>query len=123
MTESDRPASDEAEATPLVTYEQAEQVLLSSRNPRMRPQYEQGIINPIVLAQAIGCRPQMIYNYIKQGKIKTVVHGEENISIMENSTQKIVLEWAYAVEWVQKYLNRKTEAQARVEAELRGDKP
>jgi hypothetical protein len=102
---------------PLVTYEQAEQVLLSSKNPRMRAQYEQGIVNPIVLADAVGCRPQMIYNYIKQGKILA------KDQIGENNTQKIVIDWVFAVGWVQRYLNKKAEQQARIEAELRGERP
>jgi hypothetical protein len=126
MTMTKEKDVQETPSEPLVTYEMAEKILLESKNPRMRAQYEQGIVNPIVLAQAVGCRPQMIYNYIKQGKIRTINQTDpagDAAGIAENSTQKIVLEWEYAVGWVQRYLNKKAEKQAAIEAELRGDKP
>ena len=102
-----------------LSYEAAEQVLLSSKNPRMKEQYALGIINPIVLADAVGIRPQMVYNYIRQGKIKT--QDVEDTGVSTNSTQHIVIDWSTAVIWVQKFVGRKVEKQERIEAQLRGE--
>jgi hypothetical protein len=95
----------------LVTTEDAERQLLGSGLDRLLKQQEQGVINPIMLAQAIGVRPQMIYNYIRQGRIA---------SVTDNNTQKKTIAWSVAVDFAQKYLNRKAVKAAKVERELAG---
>jgi hypothetical protein len=94
----------------LVTTEDAERQLLGSGLERLLKQQEQGVVNPIMLAQAIGVRPQMIYNYIRQGRIASVM----------GNTQKKTIAWSVAVDFAQKYLNRKAVKQAKVERELQG---
>lgn len=103
-----------------MTREEAEQVLLSSKNPRMKEQYALGVISPIVLANAVGIRPQMVYNYIRQGKIRTLEDSPHE-GVTTNSTQHIVIDWEVAVLWVQKFVGRKVDKQERIEAQLRGE--
>lgn len=107
--------------TVAVTYEEAEELLLSYRNPRLKAQYAEGIINPIVLAGAVGVKPQMIYNYIRNGKIKTIDLDAPQPGVSTNNTQHIVIAWGVAVLWTQKYLQKKADHQERVERELRGE--
>jgi hypothetical protein len=110
--------SQPAEEKPLVDTAEAERRLLSRPIARLLEQKEQGIVNPIVLAEAIGVRPQMIYSYIRQGKIKSSKEG----AIRTNNTQKIVIDWDEAVAFAQRYLDKKARQQARIERELRGEK-
>jgi hypothetical protein len=51
----------------------------------------------------------MIYNYIRNGSINAVKH---------NNTQKLVISWTEAMEFAQRYLNRKLQRQLKIEAEL-----
>jgi hypothetical protein len=95
----------------LVSAEDAERQLLGSGLDRLLKQKEQGVVNPIMLAQAIGVRPQMIYNYIRSGRIA---------SVMDNNTQKKTIAWSVAVNFAQQYLNRKAVKAAKVERELSG---
>jgi hypothetical protein len=106
------------EEKPLVDTAEAERRLLSRPIARLLEQKEQGIVNPIVLAEAIGVRPQMIYSYIRQGKIKSSDKG----GVRTNNTQKIVIDWDEAVAFAQRYLDKKARQQARIERELRGEK-
>lgn len=103
------------EVTPeeAISTEETEQKLLKSGTDRLRTQHEEGVVNPIELAKALNVRPQMIYNYIRDGKIPTTE---------SNNTQKLVIPWGDAVAFAQKYLGRKLVKQQKVEAELRGDK-
>jgi hypothetical protein len=96
----------------LVSLEQAEQALLSKPIARLLEQQKLGIVNPIVLAEAIGVRPQMVYNYIRSGRIKAVKH---------NNTQKLVIEWKEAVAFAQRYMDRKARAELKRQQELAGD--
>jgi len=97
----------------LVTFEEAEKTLLErgERIMRFRAQYDEGIVNPVVLAALLKVRPQMIYNYIKQGKLPE----------QYNETQKMVIPWATAVEFARAYLNRKATKAAKIAAELQGE--
>jgi len=104
-----------------MTYDEAEAVLLTSKNPRMKVQHAEGIINPIVLADALGIRPQMVYNYIKKGKIQTLDLNAERPGVTENSTQHIVVEWSVAVRWVQMFMGKRAARQEKIEAQLRGE--
>lgn len=76
---------------------------------RFVKQSEQQVVNPMVLAKLAGCRPQMIYNYIRAGKIPTVT---------ENNTQKKVIPFADAQAWLTAYLTKKGEKALRIEREL-----
>jgi hypothetical protein len=97
----------------LVTFEEAEKVLLErgSKIERFPAQHAEGIVNPIVLAKLLKIRPQMVYNYIKQGKLPE----------QANSSQRMVIPWVTAVEFARGYLDRKAIKAAKVAAELRGE--
>jgi len=97
-----------------MTYEEAEEFLLTQagRIPRLKDQYATGVVNPIVLATALGTRPQMIYQYIGKGKIVAQM----------SETQKIVIDWQEAVKFTQTYIGRKQARQDKIEKELRGER-
>jgi hypothetical protein len=112
QTTTTKEETTEQEQEVLVTEQDAERQLLGSGLDRLLKQQEQGVVNPIMLAQAIGVRPQMIYNYIRSGRIA---------SVMDNNTQKKTIAWSVAVNFAQQYLNRKAVKAAKVERELAGD--
>lgn len=95
----------------LVTKEQAEEQLLSRPIARLVEQKEQGVVNPIVLAEAIGVRPQMIYQYIRNGRIA---------GVRDNNTQKITIAWSEAVAFAQRYLDRRARQALKTAQELEG---
>jgi hypothetical protein len=68
-TTTEAEVEETTEVLVLVTEQDAEKVLVESGLDRLMKQREQGVVNPIMLAQAIGVRPQMIYNYIRSGRI------------------------------------------------------
>jgi len=107
MTENDddEVVSDEM----LITVEETTKHLVDAGVERLLAQRQEGVVNPIVLAKCLGIRPQMVYNYIKAGRIPSVKH---------NSTQKIVIQWDVAVEFAQRYLNRKLRKQIELDAQL-----
>jgi hypothetical protein len=90
---------------------------------RFEEQSAQGIVNPIVLAELMGVRPQMLYQYISKGKLP-VLEGHEQ-PVGTNSTQKKVIDLAVANAFAEGYLSRKVEReakrQAKIEAELAGE--
>jgi hypothetical protein len=110
-TTTEAEVEETTEVLVLVTEQDAEKVLVESGLDRLMKQREQGVVNPIMLAQAIGVRPQMIYNYIRSGRIASVV---------DNNTQKKTIAWSVAVAFAQQYLNRKAVKAAKVERELAG---
>jgi hypothetical protein len=79
------------------------------KNPRFAAQAAEEVVNPIVLAELLGCRPQMIYNYIGKGKIKAVAH---------NNTQKKVIPLDEAQRFANEYLTRKAMKAIKVKDEL-----
>lgn len=97
--------------------------LAESANERVQKRYteqkENGVVNPIVLAELVGVRPQMIYNYIRKGKFT-----ESENAFGENSTQKKVIYLDEANTWVAGYLDRKVTREQKqaekVDAELAG---
>jgi len=93
----------------LITADETEAYLVSSGLERLFAQRSEGIVNPIVLAKCLGIRPQMVYNYIKAGRISATKH---------NNTQKLVIDWNEAVEFAQRHLNRKLRKQAERDAVL-----
>jgi len=93
----------------LISTEETAQRLMEAGVDRLFAQQSEGIVNPIVLAKCLGVKPQMIYNYIRDGKI---------LSTKQNNTQKLVIVWSDAVEFAQKYWNRKLVRQAKIDAEL-----
>jgi hypothetical protein len=56
------------------------------------------VISPYVLAQFLDVRPQMIYGYIKEGRIK---------SVRDNNTQKLYIEEEEALRFAYKYLENR----------------
>jgi len=86
---------------------------------RFNEQAAEGVVNPIVLAQLLGVRPQMIYNYLRKGKF-----SEVEGAIGTNSTQKKVIRLDEANTFAQGYTARKvereTKAAEKVAAELEG---
>jgi hypothetical protein len=80
---------------------------------RLQSSAEHGVVAPIVFARALGVRPQMIYNYIKKGKLASCAGL--------NSTDKIVLELDGALEWASHYVGKKNAKRALIEAQLRGE--
>ena len=89
---------------------------------RYNAQAQQGLINPIVLAQLLEVRPQQIYGLIRKGKMATTGDADP---FGINSTQKITISLAVANAYAQGYVGRKTsraeDAEARIKAELAGE--
>lgn len=81
------------------------------KQERFNKQAEDNVVNPIVLAELLGCRPQMIYNYIRKGKIA---------SVKDNNTQKMTIEIHEAQRFANEYLTRKALKQIRIQEELAG---
>ena len=86
--------------------------LLKQGTERFANQVSVGVVNPIELAKAMEVRPQMLYNYIRGGRL---------IARTTEDTQKIVIDVDVAVGFAQKYFNRQIERQAQIERELRGE--
>jgi hypothetical protein len=79
--------------------------------PRLEAQMAEQVVNPIVLAKVLGVKPQMIYNYIRSGRINAVLH---------NNTQKKVIKLEDALAFARSYLDRKARAALKVEEQLEG---
>lgn len=77
--------------------------------PRLADQMAEQVVNPIVLAKVLGVKPQMIYNYIRNGRINAVEH---------NNTQKKVIPLADALAFARRYLDRKARQALKVEEQL-----
>jgi hypothetical protein len=92
----------------LVDEAKAEAFLLERGTDRLREQHSNGVVNPIELAKALNVRPQMVYNYIRDNRIKS----------SRNDTGKIVVAWGEAVAFAQRYLNRKEQTAAKAAAQL-----
>lgn len=82
---------------------------------RFAEQSAQGIVNPIVLAELVGVRPQMIYNYIGKGKLSEVLPDTKDGT---NSTQKKVLDLREANTWATAYTAKKAARREELRAEL-----
>lgn len=85
---------------------------------RFAEQSAEGIVNPIVLAELLEVRPQMIYNYIRKGKFS---QAEADSSTGFNTTQKKVIDLREANVFAAAYVGRKAAKAAKVEAELLGE--
>jgi hypothetical protein len=99
----------EEDTTVAVVVPTLEELATEHKVERFAKQAEEQVVNPIVLANLVGCRPQMVYNYIRKGTIK---------GVKDNNTQKIVIPLDEAQRWANEYLTRKGEKQLRIEAEL-----
>jgi hypothetical protein len=104
-------SEETTEEVVLVSNEDVENLLDSTTNQRLQEQLTSDVVNPIELARFLNCRPQMVYQYVRKGKIARDT----------NNTQKIVIPRAVAVAFAQGYLNRKAVKAAKVEAELAGE--
>jgi hypothetical protein len=112
MSDTETVEAEETVEVPEVTVEMVRALFDATGEDRLQLQRQLGVVNPIMLAKALGVRPQMIYNYIRDGKIKTVDR---------NNTQKITIDVLEAERWAQTYLGRKAAKAAKIEAELRGE--
>jgi hypothetical protein len=114
MSEQTNPSTTtDTDPEVVVTEEDAEKRLIDALRgtdlERLVAQKEQGIVNPIILARALNVRPQMIYNYIREGRIA---------SVTDNNTQKKVIPYSVALAFAQGYLNRKQLANLKVLQQL-----
>ena len=99
------------------------EVLADNADPkvaeRFHAQAKEGLISPIVLATLLDVKPQMIYGYLRKNKF-----AEED-AVGVNNTQKKTIRLSVAEQFASGYLARKEiraeEAQAKIEAELRGE--
>jgi hypothetical protein len=90
-----------------VSIEDAKAYLDTRLSERGVAQVAEGVINPIELAKALDVRPQMLYSYIRDGRIvarKTV------------DTQKLVFDLDTALEFVAKRLTREAQRAAKAAA-------
>jgi hypothetical protein len=85
-----------------------DEVASEQRNTRFQMQASEGIVNPMVLADVLEVRPQMIYGYIRKGKIPTVSY---------NNTQKKVIPLTAARDFARLYLQGKVDRAARQAAQ------
>jgi len=102
----------EADAAVAVPVPSLEELAKAHHNDRFELQAENKVVNPIVLADLLDVRPQMIYNYIRKGKITTTERT--------NSTQKITIPLEVAQAFAQAYLLKKGLKAAKIQAELAG---
>jgi len=73
---------------------------------RLRIQLETwSCVSPYVLAQFLEVRPQLIYGYIKEGRIA---------SVRDNNTQKLWIEEGEALRFAHKYLENRAKRQRRL---------
>jgi hypothetical protein len=86
--------------------------VLANGSERLATQLNQRVVNPIELARAMKVRPQMIYNYIRKGKIAAV---------RQNNTQKLFIEEHEPRAFLDRYYGRKLAAEKKVELELAGE--
>jgi hypothetical protein len=96
-----------------ITGETAEDYLRgkAKEGSRLAEQLEEGVVTPIELAKAIDVFPQMIYNYIRNGRL--AAHTTTD-------TQKIVIQLGDAKEFVRARLEKDARKAAQVQAELEG---
>jgi len=105
------PATPESEVAALTVPTLAE-LAEEKHVDRFGKQAENDVINPIVLATLVGCRPQMVYNYIRKGKIA---------GAKDNNTQKLVIPLQAAQAWADSYLRGKAQKLVDIKAELAVD--
>lgn len=80
---------------------------------RFAEQAANGVVNPIVLADLLDVRPQMIYNYIAKGKF-----SQEEGAVGSNNTQKKFILLDEANTWAASYLAKRQAKEDKIEAEL-----
>jgi 3-deoxy-D-arabino-heptulosonate 7-phosphate (DAHP) synthase len=95
----------------MVTVEDALKGLQESKNARLQTQLSENVVNPIELAKHLEVKPQMVYNYIRSGRIPSRL----------NDTQHFVVSVEDACEFISLYLSKKAAKAAQVEAELNGE--
>jgi hypothetical protein len=93
----------------LASEEDALELLREKGSPRLQEQLEHGVVTPIELANAVGKRPQMIYNYIRAGRIAAHRNDE---------TQKLVINLEDAQGFVRQVLNKDKGKAAQVNQQL-----
>jgi hypothetical protein len=81
-----------------------DQLAADKKHARFAAQATEEVVNPMVLADVLEVRPQMIYNYIRKGKIA---------SVTSNNTQKKVIPLSAARVFARQYLQRKVDQQTK----------
>jgi len=109
MTTTNTPDVKTDELEVLVTDEEALAYLKEHGSTRLNQQMEQSVVTPIELAKALDIRPQMIYNYIRDGRIA---------SRKTPDTQKIVIPLEVAQAYVATRLNKDAAKAKVVQAQL-----
>jgi hypothetical protein len=85
--------------------------LLEHGGDELAHQIEVGVVKPITFADALGVKPQFIYNYIRGGRIKAHKTAD---------TDKFVINVDDALTFATKYFAKQAEKAARIEEELAG---
>lgn len=88
---------------------EAEKFLKDNASPRLKVQIETGVVTPIAYAEVLDVRPQMIYGYIRTGRIAARKTPD---------TQKLVIDFNVAVDFAAKYLTDRQEREEKREAKL-----
>ena len=112
MASNTKQETDTVDTTPEVQVPTLDELATTNKVERFERQAAEDVVNPIVLANLVGCRAQMVYNYIRKGKIA---------GVKDNNTQKIVIPLDEAQRWATEYLTKKGEKQLRIAKELAGE--
>jgi hypothetical protein len=95
-----------------VSLEDAEAFLRENGNERLVGQLATGVVTPIAFAQALGVRPQQVYNYIRNDRLA---------ARKTKDTQKLVISKKDAVAETARILTARARRAAKVESELEGE--
>jgi hypothetical protein len=93
-----------------ITEADAMAFLESNGSDRLKAMKVDSIVAPIELARALGVKPQMIFQYIRSGKI------EHRLS----ETKTKLIPWDVAVAFVQARLQKEADKQAQIDDQLEG---
>lgn len=79
-------------------------------NTRLADQMANNVVNPMVLAAVCDIKPQMVYNYIRSGRLPSHT----------NNTEKLVIPLEAAVEFVRNRLEKEAQKKQKLQRELAG---
>lgn len=68
-------------------------------------------VAPIALAKQLGMRPQMVYNYIRAGKIQAQTNGDGRLYIEQQEADR----------WASEVLAKRKQKKDAIERQLSGD--
>jgi hypothetical protein len=87
-------------------------VVMATATKQVKVVSKEEVAKPIALAEAAGVRPQMIYNYIRSGRLESFkgqIEGEDRVQLL--------IPQEVAEKWLTTYLERKAARRAAAEAE------